>query len=127
MHVLRPQLTPEERARWRRRLRDPLTLSFTAMIGVLLTLIVVLSTRLYGLRREVTLLRIAIDSQQRDREVWRESVRQELDTIYRTLYSPPDLPAPRQPSQVELWQRNRDKELRDRLSRLEQWRMRQER
>lgn len=60
-----------------------------------------------------------------------ESLRAEVDGMYRTLYSDPDkvvvtvppLP-PRTPSAVELWQRNRDKEIRERILKLEQWRYR---
>jgi len=129
LHYLRPKLTPEDSARWKRRLRDPLTISFTVTCGLLFVLTVMLAVRLYSLRREVTLLRIEQEATERERQVWRNSVRKELDTIYQTLYSPPEAvtPLPRTPSQVELWQRNRDKELRDRIARLEQWRLRQER
>jgi len=127
--VLRPRLSPEESARWKRRLTDPLTIAFTITCLMLATMVVLLFSRLYTLRREVTLVRIEFEAWQRERDVWRNGVRRELDTIYQTLYSPPDTPAtlPRQPSQVELWQRTRDKELRDRINRLEQWRLRQER
>lgn len=44
------------------------------------------------------------------------------------IYAPiPDKPVPvgtRKPTAVETWQVNRDRELRERLQRLEQWRMR---
>src|SRR5262249_49463713 len=81
---------------------------------------------LYRVQRETTLLRLAVEAHQADRVKLDEAIRQELDTIYRTLYAPPET-EPRQPSTVELWQRNRDKELRDRIARLEQWRLRMER
>jgi hypothetical protein len=65
-------------------------------------------------------------------KLYEESLRREIDGMYRTLYTDPDKVVPvttppvptRTPSSVELWQRNRDKELRDRIGRLEQWRLR---
>jgi|SRR5262245_28336452 len=131
MAILRPRLTPEESARWKRRLRDPLTISFTLACLLLATMVVLLTVRLYTIRREVALLAIAIETEQRERETWRGSVRDELDGLYRTVYQPVDAPEnaskARQPSSVELWQKNRDAELRNRIRVLEQWRARQER
>src|SRR5262245_56861694 len=120
IYLLRPQLTPEQSARWKRKLTDPLTIAFTVACLLLLGLVVMNALRVYSLRRELILLRIECEASVREREVWRGSVRTELDKVYQTLYTPPEVATPqlRQPSQVELWQRNRDKELRDRISRL---------
>src|SRR5262249_61109468 len=85
---------------------------------------------IYRVRRYIALLLVHLAAHEQDRSAVDASVRAELDRIYQTLYAPVDTPAatePRQPSSVELWQRNRDKELRDRLMRLEQWRLRMER
>lgn len=75
------------------------------------------------------------DTHYKDYKVFEESMRKQMDALYQTVYTDPavTVPAieppapPRQPSYVELWQQNRDKELRDRISRLEQWRLRVER
>lgn len=131
--MLRPlthQLTPEEKARWRRKLTDPLTVAFTVAWVVVAIVLVMWGGMLFRLRREMTLLRIDYSAHLKDRAEKDDAVRAELDTIYRTLYSPPEAApadATRQPSTVELWQRNRDKELRDRINRLEQWRLKMER
>jgi hypothetical protein len=54
-----------------------------------------------------------------------------LKTIDAALYAPiPEKPSPtviRKPTAVETWQVNRDKELRERINRLEQWRLRMDR
>lgn len=105
-----------------------------AMLGVCLlttlVFIVLWADAVYRVRRDIALLRVQFAAHEHDRSAVDASVRAELDRIYQTLYAPVDTPAatePRQPSSVELWQRNRDKELRDRLMRLEQWRLRMER
>src|SRR5262249_20812611 len=98
-----------------------------AMLGVFfvttLLFIVLWADAVYRVRRAVALLRVELATHERNRLALDASVRAELDRIYQTLYAPVDTPppqdVPRQPSSVELWQRNRDKELRDRLTRLE--------
>jgi hypothetical protein len=106
---------------------------FVAMIAILLATTLLFiglwAWVLYGVRRDARLLQLDIAAYRKDRAAKEDAIRAELDTIYRTLYSSPEVATtqPRQPSQVELWQRNRDKELRDRIMRLEQWRLRQER
>ena len=85
---------------------------------------------LYRVRLEVDLLQLAVEAHVKERQVKDEAWRAEFDTIYRTLYAAPDTTpaaAPRKPSAVEVWQVNRDKELRDRIRALEQWRQRAER
>ena len=119
-------MKPEDKARWKRKLTDPLTLAFTVAWVLVAIVLGMWGGLLFQNRRELTLLRIEYDTHLKNRTDRDDAIRAELDTIYRTLYSPPDLPAPRQPSQVELWQQNRDKELRERIQRLEAWRMKQD-
>jgi hypothetical protein len=109
--------------------RDPLVAMVAILLATTLLFIGLWAWVLYGVRRDAKLLQLDIAAYRKDRAAKDEAIRAELDTIYRTLYSSPETvtPQPRQPSQVELWQRTRDKELRDRILRLEQWRLRQER
>src|SRR5262245_27628105 len=125
---LRPRWSPEEKARWKRKLIDPLTLAFALSVGFLLAVAAVLGLRVFQNRREVALLRIEYQAHLKDRAEKDDAVRQELDTMYRTLYASP-VPSTevRKPSAVEQWQVNRDKELRERIRQLELWRSRQER
>jgi hypothetical protein len=97
-------------------------------------------------RREVEVLKTQVETEKRTQAAIAQSVQDQLDTFYRTLYTDPDVKdlqaeadvaaakvkaaadvaakkLLRQPSVVELWQRNRDKELRDRIMRVERWRL----
>lgn len=129
--VLRESSLRRIRRQMRRRafIVDPLV----ALVAILLLtafLFVSLWARvIYVVRRDERLLQLDIAAYRKDRAAKDAAIRAELDNIYRTLYSPPEVPTPqpRQPSQVELWQRNRDKELRDRITRLERWRLEQSR
>ena len=57
-----------------------------------------------------------------------EALRDELNALEKTVYSPPSPTAPtRKPSVVEQWQVNRDAEVNKRLKALETWRYRTER
>jgi hypothetical protein len=53
-----------------------------------------------------------------------DAFRAELKDIQRTLYTEPESKL-RQPSMLEAWSINRDNELRARIKRLEEWRMKQ--
>jgi hypothetical protein len=107
--------------------------------GVLITLAVAMlgywMWYSYKTRVEVEMVKTRVATLNREFDVAYKSVQDQLDTFYRTLYTeveqkpvtPPAKPVPpRQPSTVELWQRNRDKELRDRIRVMEQWRQRME-
>jgi len=112
--------------------RDPLVGLVAILLASTLVFIGLWAYALYDIKRDYALLTLDIAAYRRDEAAADAAIRTELDTIYKTLYAPPDNPAatvqpPRQPSAVELWQRTRDKELRDRILRLEQWRLRQER
>jgi hypothetical protein len=128
LRTLMPEpLPPLPYRPWRRRLRDPLFLLFGALSVITLLALSAWAYTLYRLRVEVGLLRIEMGAHERERQVKDEAWRAEFDTIYRTLYSAPDAPVPeplRRPSAVELWQKTRDAELRNRIRVLEQWRMR---
>lgn len=91
----------------------------------------------YGLqnRERIEILEKQVAAQFRDRVVFAKQVQAQLDGFYRTLYTDPDLKPqviaviqePRRPSVVEVWQLNRDKELRTRIERMERWRVEIER
>lgn len=86
----------------------------------------------YKTRVEMEILKRTLDTHLSERVVTDKAMQEQLDAFYRTLYTDPEAkaktPAPiRQPSTVELWQRNRDKELRDRILRMERWRLDMER
>jgi len=107
--------------------KDPLVGTLVIFIAAALLFFVLWIYAVYQIRQDIAILRNQFRAHEADRGTKDAAFRAELDTIYRTLYAPPDVTVPdRQPSQVELWQRNRDKELRDRINRLEQWRMREE-
>lgn len=128
--MLRPvvRLSPEEKARWKRKLTDPLVVAFAASVLVLLAVVLLLGVRVYQNRREVWVLRLEYQAHLKDRLERDEGLRRELDGVYQTLYTPLQTPSEvRKPSAVELWQVNRDKELRERIRQLELWRSRQER
>jgi len=58
------------------------------------------------------------------------ALRQELDSVEKTLYTAPEVaaaPPPRRPSAVEQWELNRFKAIEDRLRALETYRYRTER
>jgi len=78
---------------------------------------------LYRLRVEVSLIHLTIDAHLKERAIKDEAWRAEFDRIYGTLYEPPTATVERKPSAVEVWQINRDKELRARIQRLEEWRL----
>ena len=101
------------------------TALFVMLVVCSLTVLGVEMYRLYRVRVELATLRVAYDTHVKERAVLDAGITKQLDMLYRTLYAPIDLPTPqpRQPSAVELWQVNRDKELRDRILRLEQWRL----
>src|SRR5262245_28450253 len=114
-----PRLTPDERARWKRKLTDPLTVGFALATVLIFILLGILGSTIYSNRREVTLLRIELQSHIKDRESKDLSWRAEFDNIYRDLYTPPKPNEARKQTYVEPWQQNRDKELRDRIRQLE--------
>lgn len=99
---------------------------------MLLLAIIVCGIQSYRNRVKFELFQREWDSHAQAVKVFEAGIRNEVDGMYRTLYTDPDLKAdvtvpptpPREPSSVEIWQRNRDKELRDRIGRLEQWRLR---
>lgn len=84
---------------------------------------------LYRVRVDVGVLQVSLEAHMKDHAVREAAWRAEFDEIYRTLYAPPPPPATadtepkRRPSSVELWQVNRDTELRARIQALEQWRL----
>jgi hypothetical protein len=83
---------------------------------------------LYRVQVEVRVMKSVYESHIKERAVKDEAWRAEFDNIYKTLYSPPETIAvptdsQRRPSAVELWQVNRDKELRARIQQLERWRL----
>lgn len=106
-----------------------------ALVALALAILVFFIVYAFKTRRELEVLRTQYDTHVREKAVLDKVIQEQLDAFYRTLYTDPDLkkalepPAKtpagvRQPSYVELWQRNRDKELRDRINRLELWRLR---
>jgi hypothetical protein len=108
---------------------DPLVALIVILLLTTLLFIGLWARVIYVVKRDAHLMQLDIAAYRKDRAAKDTAIRVELDNIYRTLYSPPEIatPQPRQPSQVELWQRNRDKELRDRINRLERWRLEQAR
>jgi len=96
------------------------------MAGMMLALVILAARILYRLDFRTRLLTIELQQEIKTREIKDNALREELDQIYRTLYAPPDTKN-RQQSQVELWQLNRDRELRQRIQRLERWRYESER
>jgi hypothetical protein len=103
---------------------SPLYLAIVASLFVAaLTFFLLWAWAVYKLRVEFQVLRHEYTAHLTDREGKDQAWRAEFDNIYRTLYSPPE--PTRRPSAVELWQINRDKELRDRIRALEQWRQRE--
>jgi hypothetical protein len=79
---------------------------------------------------EIALLRTEFDDHLKTDKVLYAAMQEWLKAIDAALYAPiPEKPVPaatRKPTAVETWQLNRDKELRERINRLEQWRLRQE-
>lgn len=88
----------------------------------------------YGMRTEVALLQQKVDEALTEREAAHAQVNTRLDEIERFLFgevlaslmtTAPQPPSER-PTPVQLWQRNRDKELRTRLDTLERLRVQNE-
>ena len=110
--------------------RVRLAASVWLAVGVMLSVVMLTALgmglySLYRIRVELSTLRVQYDTHVKERVVLDAGITKQLDMLYRTLYAPIDLPTPqpRQPSAVEVWQVNRDKELRQRLVVLEQWRL----
>lgn len=107
---------------------------WTALVTMaMVTVVTIVAMGLYSLyqaRVELTVLEVQVRRMALERVQQDEIIRKQLDSLYRTLYNPPEIekaPEPRKPTYVELWQQNRDKELRERILRLEQWRYRVDR
>ena len=114
--------------RVRRRAADPLVVVLLLLGAVCAVVGSLWIYTVYRVKVDVELLRNALEAHVADRQRTDAKWRAEFDTIYRTLYSPPTPTEPtRKPSAVETWQVNRDKELRARIQRLEEWRLQQPR
>src|SRR5262245_34190007 len=120
--------TAIRRRAWARRRVQPIVAALFVVALACLALSAVWAYTVYRVRVELDVLRTLIDTHIRERVVQDAAWRKEFQQIYDTLYAAPDTtpPVERKPSQVELWQRNRDKAISDRLRALEQWRLREE-
>lgn len=115
----------------RRRTREAWVRLIPWAVGVILAASVAAHTVLrlrvtYDVQREIAALRMEIAERDRVAADVRREYGGRLDLIERNLYGDvaAALAAPPTTSTVELWQRNRDRELRDRIQRLEEWRLR---
>jgi len=120
------------------RIYTPLRTTYRVMIGIIIGVNVVMGTyiavSLYAIQQwrvEIAGLQSEIRGlRETDVEIKRAaSIR--LDVIEHTLFGDVlvklDTKATAAPNRVETWQLNRDKELRNRLQRLEEWRLKMER
>jgi hypothetical protein len=108
------------------RLRSALILLLISAAGLcLLGATLMIINQIYENKAQIDVLQERAHSDAATRTKIDQAIRAELDDIYKTIYTAPDPKRP--PTGIELWQKNRDKELRDRLARLEQWRFRAER
>lgn len=100
--------------------RDPLIALLVILFASTMLFIGLWAYALFQIQREAHLTSLTLDAEQKERAKKDEEIRKELDLIYSTLYAPLETPTQqRQPSTVELWQRNRDAELRNRINALE--------
>lgn len=108
------------------RLRAALVLALVFVAGLcLIFAALMIINQIYENKAQIGILQERAYSEAATRTKIDQAIRAELDDIYKTIYTAPDPKRP--PTGIELWQKNRDKELRDRLTRLEQWRFRAER
>lgn len=92
------------------------------IIIIALSFFVIIRIRVtYRLETDLAILRQQITDQTKELADARKEAQKALDDMAVTVYGPLTT-LKRRPSSVEIWQRNRDKELRDRIHRLEQWR-----
>lgn len=97
-------------------------------IVVIVTLASINRFRIFHAETDVRVLKDQFADYKAAQEAKERALRAELDEIARTIYASPDTPPPpiRRPSGVEQWSINRDKEIRERIQRLEAWRYRME-
>jgi hypothetical protein len=80
---------------------------------------------------QLAILRTEFDEHVKTQRATDKSLQEWIKALDAAIYAPipekPVAPALRKPTAVELWQLNRDKELRERIQRLEQWRLRMDR
>lgn len=99
-------------------------IALTFIVIIVTALLGALTRMVYRINANQVWIMLTLENLAKDRAAKDAEVRNALNDIYRTLYATPEPSAtpPRRPSSVELWQQNRDKELRERLIRLERWR-----
>lgn len=98
--------------------------SFLALIYVLLV-----ARQITKNATDIGQLQIIVQQMQADHSSRTAILSQRVDQLERVLFGDlvEKLNQPPPPNVPEAWQRNRDKELRDRILRLEEWRLRDER
>ena len=101
-------------------------IALTFVVIIVTALLFALTKMVYRINANQVGIMLKLDNLVKDKAAKDVEVRTALDDIYRTLYAAPaENPKSadtRRPSAVELWQRNRDQELRNRILRLERWR-----
>jgi hypothetical protein len=101
---------------------------FIVSIAITVTYLLANRIAVYRLTTEVALLHAKFNAYLITEEQRDLSVRDELTTLEKTIYSPPTeaKDTVRKPAAVEQWMVNSDNELRKRIIALEQWRLKQE-
>lgn len=107
---------------------SPMMLAF-AMLSIALAASlgfnIALAQRVSVLRSAFVTDTTSISDLQSQEKTNHESVNHRLETLEQIEFGPK--PPPATPSDIQVWQRNRDKELRDRITALEHWRLQEER